>query len=267
MFNHSVMHLRCGLRFVCTKIIRPNESSKAFLHIHHRNGRSVLPCPYYVWKTPPWQALRWCYTGHTHGATVLRNGDHNRKPDQMQNKHVTSLDMMKSMKNYVWPADNPTIKRRVVGSLGLLVTAKCLNTYVPILFKDVINLLGKADSVEEASSVMEGMPAVLQQLLNPSVLATGSPLEVLGVCATSLVVGYGIARAGAAGFSVLSNAVFAKVAQHSIRRIALNVFGHLHNLDLAFHLNRQTGALSKVRAFGRVTHNGAIVLSSLYSAW
>jgi ATP-binding cassette subfamily B (MDR/TAP) protein 7 len=40
--------------------------------------------------------------------------------------------------------------------------------------------------------------------------------------------------------------VFAKVAQHSIRRIARNVFLHLHNLDLAFHLSRQTGALSKV---------------------
>lgn len=56
----------------------------------------------------------------------------------------------------------------------------------------------------------------------------------------------GIARAGAAGFSELRNAVFAKVAQHSIRKIAKNVFVHLHNLDMAFHLSRQTGALSKV---------------------
>lgn len=56
----------------------------------------------------------------------------------------------------------------------------------------------------------------------------------------------GIARAGAAGFSELRNAVFAKVAQHSIRKIAKNVFLHLHNLDMAFHLSRQTGALSKV---------------------
>jgi hypothetical protein len=54
--------------------------------------------------------------------------------------------------------------------------------------------------------------------------------------------------------------VFAKVAQHSIRRIARNVFLHLHNLDLAFHLNRQTGALSKVccflqHVFGNADHN------------
>lgn len=55
----------------------------------------------------------------------------------------------------------------------------------------------------------------------------------------------GIARAGAAGFNELRSAVFAKVAQHSIRKIAKNVFLHLHKLDLQFHLGRQTGALSK----------------------
>ena len=56
----------------------------------------------------------------------------------------------------------------------------------------------------------------------------------------------GVARASAAAFNELRNAVFAKVAHHSIRKIATNVFLHLHNLDLAFHLNKQTGALSKV---------------------
>lgn len=56
----------------------------------------------------------------------------------------------------------------------------------------------------------------------------------------------GIARAGAAGLNELRNAVFARVAQHSIRKIARNVFIHLHNLDLSFHLSRKTGALSKV---------------------
>lgn len=47
----------------------------------------------------------------------------------------------------------------------------------------------------------------------------------------------------------MRNAVFAKVAQNSIRRIANNVFIHLHNLDLAFHLSKQTGALSKVKKY------------------
>lgn len=56
----------------------------------------------------------------------------------------------------------------------------------------------------------------------------------------------GAARIGAAGCNELRNAIFARVAQHSIRKIATNVFSHLHNLDLSFHLNKQTGALSKV---------------------
>lgn len=43
----------------------------------------------------------------------------------------------------------------------------------------------------------------------------------------------------------LRNAVFAKVAQSSIRQVARDIFLHLHSLDLSFHLSRQTGALAK----------------------
>ena len=55
----------------------------------------------------------------------------------------------------------------------------------------------------------------------------------------------GAARASASLFNEMRNAVFAKVAQNSIRRVAKNVFNHLHALDMNFHLSRQTGALSK----------------------
>lgn len=71
----------------------------------------------------------------------------------------------------------------------------------------------------------------------------------------------GISRAGAALFNEARNAVFGKVAQNSIRRIAKNVFLHLHNLDLAFHLSRQTGALSKT--IDRGTRGISFVLSAL----
>ena len=71
----------------------------------------------------------------------------------------------------------------------------------------------------------------------------------------------GIARTGAAGFNELRNAVFAKVAQDSIRKIAKNVFLHLHNLDLNFHLSRQTGALSK--AIDRGSRGINFVMSAL----
>lgn len=66
-------------------------------------------------------------------------------------------------------------------------------------------------------------------------------------CTVFSAIADGIARCGATGLNELRNAVFAKVSQHSVRQIAKNVFIHLHKLDLDFHLNRQTGALSKVR--------------------
>lgn len=56
----------------------------------------------------------------------------------------------------------------------------------------------------------------------------------------------GAARSTSAGMQELRNAVFASVAQKAIRRVARDVFEHLLNLDLKFHLNRQTGAVSRV---------------------
>ena len=58
------------------------------------------------------------------------------------------------------------------------------------------------------------------------------PESVVLTLAVSLLLGYGLARAGSAGMNELRNAVFARVAQHSIRSIAEKVFRHLHNLDL-----------------------------------
>lgn len=103
--------------------------------------------------------------------------------------------------------------------MSLLGGAKLLNVCVPFLFKGAIDYL--------------------------NVLQMGTPTETTAAVISSMLIGYGIARAGAAGFNELRNAVFARVASHSIRKIAVNTFMHLHNLDLAFHLNKQTGALSK----------------------
>ncbi|XP_049541133.1 iron-sulfur clusters transporter ABCB7, mitochondrial isoform X1 [Anopheles darlingi] len=132
---------------------------------------------------------------------------------------VTATDMIKAMATYIWPKDDAMVRKRVLVSLGLLGGAKVLNVCVPFLFKmgiDNLNVLSM-DTVPEAATALT----------------------------ISVLLGYGIARAGAAGFNELRNAVFARVAQHSIRKIATNVFLHLHNLDLQFHLSKQTGALSK----------------------
>ena len=140
---------------------------------------------------------------------------------KLQNKDkVTNKDMVKALAGYIWPADNPKVRQRVSVALGLLVGAKLVNTSVPILFKQAVDVLGTVPDVSTNTATA-------------------------GTLALTLVIGYSAARITAAGFGELRNAVFAKVAQHSIRTIALSVFKHLHNLDLSFHLNRQTGALSK----------------------
>jgi ATP-binding cassette subfamily B protein len=61
----------------------------------------------------------------------------------------------------------------------------------------------------------------------------------------ALITGYGLARVISFTFVAVRDALFSKVSQHSIRQISLNMFDHLHNLSLQFHLNRQTGALAK----------------------
>jgi len=85
-------------------------------------------------------------------------------------------------------------------------------------------------------------------------LATVSiPVALLGA--------YGLSRAGASLLSELRNAVFAKVSQGTIRQVSNQVFSHLHTMDLAYHLGRQTGALS--RAIDRGTRGINFILSSM----
>ncbi|KRT84924.1 ABC transporter ATP-binding protein [Oryctes borbonicus] len=135
---------------------------------------------------------------------------------------VTGQEMIKAMLLYIWPKDDDAIRNRVSLAVGLLVGAKIMNVTVPFIFKYAVDYLNVGNTLN-----MDSAPATVFTVT------------------TSLLLGYGLARAGAAGFNELRNAVFAKVAQRSIRKIAKNVFVHLHNLDLGFHLSRQTGALSK----------------------
>ncbi|GBP80535.1 ATP-binding cassette sub-family B member 7, mitochondrial [Eumeta japonica] len=159
------------------------------------------------------------------GASVLSREDINLGDA----KPVTGTDMIKGMLAYVWPKENHQIRLRVMFSLSLLFGAKVMNVIVPFLFKYAVDGVNNTMSAGGSEALL-GMSTVPQ---------------ALGTATFSLLLGYGIARATAAGFNELRNAVFAKVAQHSIRKLACNVFMHLHNLDLSFHLGRQTGALSK----------------------
>ena len=61
----------------------------------------------------------------------------------------------------------------------------------------------------------------------------------------ALIISYGVARIASLTFEGMRDALFSKVSQHAIREVSLTIFKHLHSLSLQFHLNRQTGALSK----------------------
>lgn len=146
---------------------------------------------------------------------------------------TTDLAIIRQLLKYIWPKNDWGVKARVVIALSLLVGGKLLNVQVPFFFKDVIDSLGGT------------IPA---------------DATLWTVCGLT-VIGYGLARLGASAFQELRNAVFAGVAQKAIRRVALNVFAHLHRLDLSFHLTRQTGGLN--RAIDRGTKGISFLLSSM----
>ncbi|KAM4662920.1 iron-sulfur clusters transporter ABCB7, mitochondrial [Discoglossus pictus] len=155
-------------------------------------------------------------------------------------QEIDSKKIIKAMLSYVWPKDRPDLRARVAISLGLLAGAKSMNIVVPFMFKYAVDNLNQ---------------------ISGNVLNLSDASNTIATMATAVLIGYGASRAGSALFNEMRNAVFSKVAQNSIRRIAKNVFLHLHNLDLGFHLSRQTGALSK--AIDRGTRGISFVLSAL----
>lgn len=144
--------------------------------------------------------------------------------------------IIREMLRHVWPRDRPWHKVRVVTALGLLVGAKLCNVQVPFFFKYAVDYYNK-----------------LPDLTTPE----GTILTV-GI---AMLLGYGAGRLGSSLFNELRNAVFAKVAQTSIRKVAKTTFLHLHSLDHAYHLSRHTGAMS--RAVDRGTRGINFVLSAL----
>ncbi|KAM8908270.1 iron-sulfur clusters transporter ABCB7, mitochondrial [Spinachia spinachia] len=193
-----------------------------------QNSRQILEAAKHLQITDK----RTCWHGNAGGKL-------NADPKNVLNE-VNSTQILSAMLSYVWPKDRPDLRARVAISLGLLAGAKVTNVTVPFMFKYAVDELNQ----------MSGHMLHLNDA--PTTVAT---------MATAMLIGYGASRACAAFFNELRNTVFGKVAQSSIRRIAKNVFLHLHNLDLGFHLSRQTGALSK--AIDRGTRGISFVLSAL----
>ena len=106
---------------------------------------------------------------------------------------------------------------RVILALSCLVAAKFANLGIPILMKELIDSL-------------DVKPTSPQALL---------------VVPVGIIVAYGLLRISASLFAELREALFARVTQNAVRKVALQVFEHLHSLALSFHLARQTGGVSR----------------------
>jgi ABC-type transport system involved in Fe-S cluster assembly fused permease/ATPase subunit len=89
-----------------------------------------------------------------------------------------------------------------------------------------------------------GVPLVLKQLIDSLTIAPNNPRALL-VLPLGILIAYGVLRLCTTLFTELREFVFAKVTQRAVRTIALQVFRHLHSLSLRFHLNRQTGGMTR----------------------
>ncbi|WP_414900013.1 ABCB family ABC transporter ATP-binding protein/permease [Sphingomonas flavalba] len=116
---------------------------------------------------------------------------------------------------YLWPADDTGLRVRVVAALLLVLVAKAVTLSMPFAYKAAIDRMAPG--------------------LEPGV-----------AIAVALVVAYAGARFAGVLFDNLRNAIFERVGQQATARLAAHVFRHLHGLSLRFHLERRTGAITKV---------------------
>ncbi|NCX25383.1 MAG: ABC transporter ATP-binding protein/permease [Burkholderiaceae bacterium] len=119
-----------------------------------------------------------------------------------------------------------------------------INDLLPYLFEHRFRVLFAMLCLVAAKFANLGVPIVLKDLIDAMNIKPGS-LQSYLIVPAGLIGGYGALRLLASLFSELRELLFAKVTQSAVRKIALQVFEHLHALSLQFHLGRQTGGVSR----------------------
>ena len=142
-----------------------------------------------------------------------------------------SLRTFATLLPFLWPQGRSDLKARVLLALLSLILAKAANVMVPLVLGDAVDQLGNLD--------------------NETHLWLGIPLAV--------ILAYGVFRLSSLALNEVRDALFARVAQHAVRALALRVFEHLHSLSIRFHLSRKTGALN--RFIDRGTNSVRFLLS------
>ena len=123
-------------------------------------------------------------------------------------QNLNNWKTIRTLLPYLWE-----FRGRVALAMSLLLSAKFANVAVPLVLKEIVDSLSKPQAI----------------LVLPGIL----------------LLAYGLLRFASTLFGELRDAVFAKVTQRAIRRVASKVFCHLHELSLRFHLERQTGGVSR----------------------
>ncbi len=132
---------------------------------------------------------------------------------------------------YLWQ-----YKWRVIAALGFMIGAKLANVGVPVLLKNLVDTMNPA--TREAAALL--------------------------VVPVGLLVAYGLLRLSTSLFTELRELIFSKATEGAARRISLEVFNHLHALSLRFHLERQTGGMTRdIERGTRAVHS--LISYSLYS--
>ncbi len=128
----------------------------------------------------------------------------------------SALIVLRKVAPYLWPADMPWVRKRVVWAMIALLVSKLITVATPFFYKGAVDAL--AD---------EGVP-------------------MLALGAVGLTIAYGMARLMGVGFQQLRDAIFARVGQRALRMLALETFQHIHRLSMRYHITRKTGGLSRI---------------------
>ncbi|GFE63930.1 ABCB family ABC transporter ATP-binding protein/permease [Litoreibacter roseus] len=136
-----------------------------------------------------------------------------------QDLRESGVRVIKRVAPYLWPEDQPWVKRRVVLALAFLFISKLVAVGTPFLYKAAVD--GLSGEATDAA-------------------------WMLGLGAIGMTVAYGVARAMNVGFQQLRDVVFARVGQRALRALALQTFTHIHRLSMRYHITRKTGGLSRI---------------------
>jgi ABC-type transport system involved in Fe-S cluster assembly fused permease/ATPase subunit len=134
---------------------------------------------------------------------------------------------------YIWPSERGDLKNRVVVAMVLLLFAKLATIAVPFTFKWATDALAGQGTAPAGTSWLDSWLT----------WAIAAPI--------AMTIAYGGMRILMAAVTQLRDGLFAKVAMHAVRRLAILTFEHMHLLSLRFHLERKTGGLTRVLERGR----------------